>query len=79
MEHYPMKTTSTKVPTGFNPDECRKFLETRSPHHLKGSFFWDDTPQGVGFWIKIYSGSIELSDSDILLLEGWILESIFPQ
>jgi hypothetical protein len=68
---------TTKVPDSMNPYECTRFLETRCGVHLSRSFFWADTPQGVSYWKKIFSGTSSLTESDIILLEGWILEATF--
>ena len=68
---------TNKVPDSMNSYECTRFLETRDKRHLGRSFFWADTPQGVRYWGKIASGTIPLAESDIILLEGWILESTF--
>jgi hypothetical protein len=68
---------TTKVPDSMNPYECTRFLETRDRCHLSRSFYWSDTPQGVSYWGDIAAGIIPLTESDIILLEGWILESTF--
>jgi hypothetical protein len=74
-----MTTISDTVPNGISPDSCRRFLDTRDPEFLIKSFQWSSTPKGGDYWAGVYSGRIYLTDEDITLLEGWILESTFPQ
>jgi hypothetical protein len=66
-----------KIPYAMDPYECTRFLETGDKCLLSRSFLWADTPQGVSYWSDIASGTILLTESDIVLLEGWILESTF--
>jgi hypothetical protein len=68
---------TTKVPAAMDPYECTRFLEIGDKCLLSRSFLWSDTPQGRNYWSGIASGTIPLTESDIILLEGWILESTF--
>jgi hypothetical protein len=66
-------------PENVDPESCRRFLKTRNPDDLMWAFRWDSTPQGGIYWSQIHTGTRLLSNSDILLLEGWILEAVFTE
>jgi hypothetical protein len=76
---YLYHTMTTEVPLGFLPSACRSFLDSRDPKYLLDSFQWNISLKGGDYWARIYNGYSDLTDEDIILLEGWILESTFFQ
>jgi hypothetical protein len=74
-----MTTISDTVPNAINIDSCRSLLDTRDPKFLMESFQWNSTARGGDYWARVYNGIIYLTDEDIILIEGWILEATFSQ
>jgi hypothetical protein len=62
-----------------SPDRCRLFLETGCRGNLWEAFQWNLTPQGGEYWCDVSDGKRLPTDSDILLIESWIIEATFSQ
>jgi hypothetical protein len=56
---------------------CRQLLETGDKNLLTSAFIWASTPQGFSYWAKVRENPAPLTESDILLIEGIMLEETF--
>jgi hypothetical protein len=56
---------------------CRQLIETGDKNLLITAFPWSKTLQGVRYWENVYYSTAPLTESDILLIEGIILEETF--
>ena len=60
-----------------DPGQCRLLLDTGDRKHLWEAFMWTFTPQGLSYWCDIYIGNSRPTESDIFLIESWIIEATF--
>jgi hypothetical protein len=56
---------------------CRQLIETGDKRFLGGAFVWCSTPQGYKYWSEVIQDPAPLTESDILLIEGIILDETF--
>ena len=56
---------------------CRRLIETGNKELLVDAFPFDATPQGIRYWENVYFDTAPLTESDILLIEGIMLEETF--
>lgn len=56
---------------------CRQLVETRDKELLISSFPWGAIPPSFEHWESIFLGTSPLTESDILLIEEFILDETF--
>lgn len=73
-----------KLPEYFDRSQAIAFLENqpfrgRYSEELDRAFTWDDTPQGHDHWREIAEGHAQLTDSDKIQIQDWIITSYIDE
>ena len=63
------------VPGGFNVYPTKKVLKG-DISYLGQSFVFSTTPQGEQYWCDIYEGKTQLSLSDMICIQKWMIQSL---
>lgn len=80
----PTLGVTTALPKGFDLDSALAFLESGSSSkdmgmHLATAFSWEDSPQGLPYWVRVYDSLPLVSPAAITQIKVWAISSLLSQ